>query len=175
MSNGSSKTVSIIALIFGIVGISIGAINFILPSSPTQQGGITINGVWSSEGDSPFNVPKNFVTLIPNLVIDFTTSSGEDALFLFTATAELNSTSGVGGFPSLLQFVFKLNGIAPTGGFTNFAVPDVSSENFTIPVTLFYTLYDFTAGNHNLSVSVYSTSDYATIYLSRLMIQTFTS
>ena len=127
------------------------------------------------QGDSPFYVPKNFVILIPNLIIDFSTSSGEDAFFQFTAIAILNSTSGVGGLNSLIQFVFKLNGIAPPGGFTNFEVPDVSSENFTIPVTFFYTLYDFTAGNHNLSVSVYSTSNHATLYFSRLMIQTFNS
>ncbi|MHA2086687.1 MAG: hypothetical protein ACW972_00330 [Promethearchaeota archaeon] len=175
MSNGSSKAVSIIALLFGIAGVSIGAINFILPSPSTQQGGVTINNVWSSEGDTAFHVPKNLVILIPNLVIDFTTSSGEDALFLFTASAVLNSTSGVGGLNSLLQFVFKLNGVAPTGGFTNFEIPDVSSENFTIPVTFFYTLYDFTAGSHNLSVSVYSTSNHASVYYSRLIIQTFNS
>jgi hypothetical protein len=173
MSNGNLKAVSIIALLFGIAGLGVGAVNFILPSPTPQQGTITINGVWSSEGDSTFHVPKNLVILIPNLNIDFTTSSGEDAWFLFTATAILNSTSGIGGLSSLLQFGFKLNGITPTGAFTNFDIPDVSSENFTIPVTFFYTLYDFTAGNHNLSVSVYTTSNHASVYFSRLMIQTF--
>jgi len=146
----------------------------LFPPSPTSQPSPIFTGIWSSEGNA-LHVPKGTVTEIPNLILDFTVESGEDAYFIFTSVAQLNSVSGQFGWPAFLQFTFRLDGVTPNNAFTNFYVPEVNTDNFSSPVTFFYTLFDFTAGTYNLTVGVYSTSDAASIFLSRLMVQTFNS
>jgi hypothetical protein len=173
ISSSGSRGISVIALIFGIAGLGLGAYQIFFSPASSIQTDSKIAGIWFSEGNI-FNVPEDSVTVIPNLLIDFTTESGEDAFFLYSGIARVNSTPGSIDWLTL-QFAFRLNDDTPPGAFTNLQIPDVNSENFSIPISFHYTLLDFTAGSHNLTVSIYSDSESATVYYSRLLVQTFNS
>lgn len=159
-------TIPYIALIFSIIGIGIGTVAIILPANVPPQEENIITGMWSSVGYDTFRVPDSSIEYIPNLLINFTISEGEDAYFVFNGLIEFET-------PGLVQFAFWVDGQSYPQSFTNTEVPNLGGANFTASVSFFYTLYDFTSGNHNVTASVYSSSTASTLWFSRLLIQTF--
>ena len=170
----NTSTISVIALLFGLAGLSVGVISLVLPSTPSQQEGVRVTGIWFSESDEVFYLASGSVTEIPNLLIDFSANPGETIHFLYTGTALLD-TSPYFGQPAQLQFQFVLDGIVFSSGFTNLITPDMSSENFTVPIALAYTSDAISGLQHNLTVRVYSGANDAAVYKNKLLVQTFST
>ena len=158
--------VSYIALFLGIAGVGIGLIPYILPQTEPEQEKNVITGMWSSVGEEFFSVPQNSLTFIPNLLINFTIAEGDNAYFGFNGLVEVTT-------PSLIQFIFWISGSTYPQGYTNVNIPSIGGDNYTTQISFFYTLYEFTGGNHNATVSVYSSSVYTSLKFSRLLVQTF--
>ncbi|MFX1281625.1 MAG: hypothetical protein ACFFA3_19905 [Promethearchaeota archaeon] len=159
----NKSIVSFIALILAIAGIGIGVTPYILPKSSPQESKV-ITGMWSAIVDTDFQVPLSSLTYIPNLIIDYNIAEGENSYFVYNGLIEFET-------PGFVQFVFWISGDTYPEGFTTIDIPNLGS-NVTIPVSLFYTLYSFSGGSHNVTVSVYSDSA-ATLFASKLLIQTF--
>lgn len=159
----NKSIISFIALILAIAGIGIGVIPYILPKSSPQESKV-ITGMWSAIVDTDFQVPLSSLTFIPNLTIDYKIAEGENSYFVYNGLIEFET-------PGFVQFVFWISGDTYPEGFTTFDIPNLGS-NVTLPVSLFYTLYSFSGGSHNVTVSVYSDSA-ATLFASKLLIQTF--
>ena len=170
----NTSTISIIALLFSLAGLSMGVISLILPSTPSQQEGVRATGIWFSESNDVFYLTSGSVTEIPNLLIDFTTNPGETVHFLYTGTAQLD-TSPYLAQPALLQFQLFLDGLTVSQGFTNLETPDMSGENFTVPITLAYTSDAISGLQHNLTVRIFSGSNDAAVYKNKLLVQTFST
>ncbi len=169
----NTSTISVIALLFGLAGLSVGVISLILPSTPSQQEGVRVTGIWFSESGDPFYLTSGSATEIPNLLIDFSANSGETIHFLYTGTALLD-TSPYFGQPAQLQFQFVLDGNV-FSSFTNLITPDMSGENFTVPITLAYTSDTISGLQHNITVRVYSGANDAAVYKNKLLVQTFST
>lgn len=158
--------IAYLALILAITGVGIGLIPVILPSTAAPQEENIITGMWSSVGTSGFAVPQGMVVYIPNLLIDYTIAEGENSYFHFDAVLEFET-------PGLVQFVFLINDLSYPQSYTNVEYPSIGGSNVTVPVSFFYTLYAFTAGSHNVTVTVFSDSVATTVWFSRLLVQTF--
>ena len=158
---------------FGLAGLSVGVISLVLPSTPSQQEGVRVTGIWFSESDDAFYLTSGSVTEIPNLLIDFTANPGETVHFLYTGTAQLD-TSLYLGQPAILQFQFHLDG-STVSQFTNLVTPDMSGDNFTVPITLAYPSDAISGLQHNLTVRVFSGANDAVVYKNKLLVQTFST
>jgi len=170
----NTSTISYLALLLGLAGLSVGVISLVLPSTPSQQEGVRVTGIWFSESNDAFYLTSGSATEIPNLLLDFSINPGETVYFLFTGTALLD-TSPYLAQPAQLQFQLVLDGIVPSPGFTNLITPDMSGENFTVPITLAYTSDTISGLQHNLTVRVYSGANDAFVYKSKLLVQTFST
>lgn len=155
--------ISIIALILAIAGLGIGVVPYVLPKSSPPEGKV-ITGMWSAIVENDFQIPLSSLTFIPNLVIDYNIAEGENSYFVYNGLIEFET-------PGFVQFVFWISGNTYPEGFTTIEIPNLGN-NVTLPVSLFYTLYSFSGGNHNVTVSVYSDSA-ATLFASKLLVQTF--
>jgi hypothetical protein len=170
----SKSFISILALLLSLVGLSLGVIALIMPSAPPLQDDVRVTGMWFSESEDAFYLTSGLVTEIPNLLIDFTVNPGETVHFLYTGMAELD-TSPYAAQPAILQFQLTLDGSAFGPGITNLRTPDMSGENFTVPITLAYTSDAISGLQHNLTVRVYCGSSDAAVYRNKLLIQTFST
>ena len=170
----NTSTISVIALLFGLAGLSVGVISLVLPSTPSQQEGVRVTGIWFSDYNDVFYLTSGSATEIPNLLIDFTANPGETVHFLYTGLAQLD-TSPYFAQPAILQFQLVLDGSVISHGFTNLETPDLSGENFTVPITLAYTSDAISGLLHNLTVRVYSGANDAAVYKNKLLVQTFST
>jgi hypothetical protein len=158
--------ISGLALVIAIAGVGLGAWPFLFPPEIQTTDENVITGMWSANGQEEFAVPVSSLTYIPNLLIDYTIAEGQNSYYHFDCVVEFTA-------PGLLQFVLWINDESYPQGFTSLKYPDLGGENVTLPVSFFYTLYEFTAGTHNVTVSVYSDSTATTLHFSRLLVQTF--
>ena len=170
----SISFISIIALLLSLAALGLGVISLILPSAPPQQEDVQVTGMWFNESDDVFYLTSGMVTEIPNLLIDFTANPGEMVHFLYTGMAELD-TSPYAAQPAILQFQFTLDGSAFGPGVTNLRTPDMSGDNFTVPIAFAYTSDAISGLQHNLTVRVYCGSNDAAVYKNKLLIQTFST
>jgi len=170
----SSSFISIITLLLSLAALSLSVMTFILPGTPPQQDDIRVTGIWFSESDDVFYLTSGSVTEIPEILIDFTANLGETVHFLYTGTALVN-TSLYLAQPVQLQFQLVLDGTTISHGFTNLITPDMSGENFTVPITLAYTSDTISGLQHNLTVRVYSGANDAAVYKNKLLVQTFST
>jgi len=152
----SSSFISIITLLLSLAALSLSVMTFILP------------------GNDVFYLTSGSVTEIPEILIDFTANLGETVHFLYTGTALVN-TSLYLAQPVQLQFQLVLDGTTISHGFTNLITPDMSGENFTVPITLAYTSDTISGLQHNLTVRVYSGANDAAVYKNKLLVQTFST
>jgi len=170
----STSFISIITLILSLAALSLSVITFILPGTPPQQDDVRVTGIWFSESDDAFYLTSGSVTEIPDILIDFKANPGETVHFLYTGTALLNTSLYIAQ-PAQLQFQLVLDGFTISHGFTNLITPDMSSENFTAPITLTYTSDTISGLMHNLTVKVYSGAHDAAVYKNKLLVQTFST
>ncbi|MHA1471863.1 MAG: hypothetical protein ACTSQW_02055 [Promethearchaeota archaeon] len=149
-------------------------LTFILPVTPPQQDDVRVTGIWFSESDDVFYLTSGSVTEIPDILIDFTADLGETVHFLYTGTALVNTSLYVAQQVHL-QFQLHLDGSTISHGFTNLIIPDMSGENFTVPITLTYTSDAISGLQHNLTVKVFSGAHDAAVYKNKLLVQTFST
>jgi len=165
---------SIITLLLSLAALSLSVITIIIPRPPPQQNDVRVTGIWFSESDEVFYLTSGSVTEIPNILIDFTANPGETLHFLYTGMAQLD-TSPYAAQPASLQFQLHLDGSVITHGFANLVTPDISGDNFTVPIALAYTSDAISGMVHNLTVKVYSGANDAAVYKNKLLVQTFST
>lgn len=170
----NTSIISVIALLLGLGGVSLGVISLVLPITPLQQEDMRVTGFWFSESSDIFYLTSGSVAKIPNLLIDFTANPGDIVHFLYTGTALLD-TSPYLAQPAVLQFQFALDGFVFSSGFTNLITPDISGDNLTVPITFAYTSDAISGSQHNLTVQVFSGANNAGVYKSKLLVQTFST
>ena len=170
----STSFLSIITLLLSLAALSLSVITFILPGTPPQQDDVRVTGIWFSESNDVFYLTSGSVTEIPDIIIDFTANPGETVHFLYTGMAQLD-TSPYFAQPAMLQFQLYLDGSVIIQGFTNLETPDMSGENFTVPIALAYTSDAISGLQHNLTVKVYSGANDAAVIKNKLLVQTFST
>ena len=169
MSNG--KGLSIIALIIGVSGLSLGIYTLVIPPVQVVDTNFGIQQTWLNYDSTIYTTDPVATTIIIHpFTINFTVNLGESVYFLFTTYATVFAPA-IPGFTSI-QINFVLDGV------TQYP-PDFPHVTFTSDdLTLYGSVSlqmakNIPLGFHNITMAIFGSETINKIAESTLLVQTY--